>query len=406
MTQAENKPLIQVARKGQIVHYTRDEAEPKKRKPLMCSRCGLCYTSYRTQLADACVFVENRYEALEEKLHGRGRHADTDEDMFGIFRHMYVARMKKPLANGQWTGMVTSLATILLEKNLVDGVICVQAKPDTRFAPLPTLATTVEELHKSAGNKPCLSHNLSALEQAKQLGIKRLAYIGNGCQTHALRAIQDTLPFEKVYSIGLPCTDIVSYQNLMKFLNLISSSAETIVHMEFMPDYRVWMRHENGRVEKVSYFELPMDKLDADIFPDSCMSCFDYTNSLSDLTIGYLGAKMPYQWVLVRTQTGEELFDLLRPHLDFGTITQRGDHNRTVAAYLPMLDNPRRLPKWGARLLGFVVRHRGLKGVEFARGTLTMKWARNLHFIRKNYADHENELVPEFAKRVLKKHGM
>jgi coenzyme F420-reducing hydrogenase beta subunit len=406
MTQAENQPLIQIARKSEIINYNRDEAKPDKRKPLMCSRCGLCYTSYRTQLADACVFVENRYEALEVKLHGRNRHADTDEDMFGVFRRMYVARMKQALPNAQWSGMVTSLATLLLEKKLVDGVICVQNKPDTRFAPLPTLATTVEELQKSAGNKPCLSHNLSALEQAKELGVKRLAYIGNGCQTHALRAIQDTLPFEKVYSIGLPCTDIVSYQNLMKFLGLISSSAETIVHMEFMPDYRVWMRHEDGHVEKVGYFELPMDKMDANIFPDSCMSCFDYTNSLSDITIGYLGAKMPYQWVLVRTAVGEELFELLRPYLEFGNITQSGDHNRTVAAYLPMLEKPRKLPKWGAKLLGFVVRHRGLKGVEFARGTLTMKWARNLHFIRKNYPEHEDKLVPEFAKRVLKKHGM
>lgn len=410
MTQADNKPLLQVARKGQVEVFSRpDEAQnaTKKRKPLMCSRCGLCYTSHRTQLADACVFVENRYEALEEQLHGRGRQAGSDEDMFGIYRHMYVARMAEPLPGAQWTGMVTALATMLLEKKLVDGVICVQAKPGTRFAPLPTLATTVEDLQASAGNKPCLSHNLSALEQAEKAGIKRLAYIGNGCQTHALRAIQHTLPFEKVYCIGLPCTDIVSYQNLMKFLNLISSSAETIVHMEFMPDYRVWMRHEDGHTEKVSYFELPMDKLDKDIFPDSCMSCFDYTNSLSDITIGYLGAKMPYQWVLVRTAVGEELFELLRPHLEFGAITQRGEHAKAVAAYIPMLTNPRKkLPRWGARLLTFVLQRRGLQGVEFARGTLSMKWARNLHFIRTNYPEHEDKLVPEFAKRVLKKHGM
>lgn len=408
MTQAENKPLplLKVARKGEVEVFTSPENTAKKRKPLMCSRCGLCYTEHRSQLADACVFVENRYESLEEKLHGRGRQAGSDEDMFGIFRSMYVARMVQPLPGAQWTGMVTSLATMLLEKKLVDGVICVQSKPGTRFGPMPILATNVADLQASAGNKPCLSTNLSALEQATKAGIKRLAFIGNGCQTHALRAIQDSLPFEKVYCIGLPCTDIVSYQNLMKFLNLISTSAETIVHMEFMPDYRVWMRHEDGHTEKVGYFELPMDKMDANIFPDSCMSCFDYTNSLSDITIGYLGAKMPYQWILVRTETGQELFEMLRPYLEFGDITQSGDHRKAVAAYIPMLDNPRKLPKWGAKLLGFVVRHRGLKGVEFARGTLSMKWARNLHFIRKNYPEHEDKLVPGFAKRVLKKHGM
>jgi coenzyme F420 hydrogenase subunit beta len=166
------------------------------------------------------------------------------------------------------------------------------------------------------------------------------------------------------------------------------------------------MRHEDGHTEKVGFFELPMEKMGSDVFPDSCLSCFDYTNSLSDITIGYLGASIPYQWVLVRTDTGQELFEMLRPQLEFGDIKDTGDYHRAVAAYIPMLDNPRKLPKWGAKLLTYVVRHKGLKGVSFARGTLTMKWARNLHFIRHKYPEHEEHLVPEFAKRVLKKYGM
>ncbi len=405
MTQLENQqPLIQIARKGQIEFYTAD-AKPARRKPLMCSRCGLCYTEHRSQLADACVFVENRYEALEEKLHGRGRQAGSDEDMFGIYKHMYVARMARPVEGAQWSGMVTSLASMLLEKKLVDGVICVQSKEGTRFGPQPTLATSVEQVYAAAGNKPCLSHNLSALKEAEQLGLKKIAFIGNGCQTHALRAIRDKLPFEKIYHIGLPCTDIVSYQNLMKFLGLISTNAESVVHMEFMPDYRVWLRHEDGHTEKVSYFGLPMDKMGDDIFPDSCLSCFDYTNSLSDLTIGYLGATMPFQWILVRTPEGEELFEMLRPYLEFDQLRQKGNRAKVVEQSVAMLLNPRKpLPAWGVKLLTFVVSRFGLKGLEFARGTLTMKWARNLHFIRTKYPDHENELVPSFAKRVLEKY--
>ncbi|HEX2914451.1 MAG TPA: Coenzyme F420 hydrogenase/dehydrogenase, beta subunit C-terminal domain [Chloroflexia bacterium] len=407
MTQLDNVgPLIQIKRKGEADTYVPASGHKTgRRKPLMCSRCGLCYTEHRSQLADACVFVENRYEALEEKLHGRGRRAGSDEDMFGIYRHMFVARMVRPVEGAQWSGIVTSLASLLLEKKLVEGVICVQSRPGTRFGPMPSLATTVEQVRAAAGNKPCLSHNLSALKEAERLGLKRIAFIGNGCQTHALRAIADQLPFEKIYHIGLPCTDIVSYQNLMKFLGLISNSAETVVHLEFMPDYRVWLRHEDGHTEKVSYFALPMDKLGADIFPDSCLSCFDYTNALSDITIGYLGATMPYQWMLVRTETGEELFQMLRPYLEFDQIRQKGKREKVIAQSVEMLENPRKpLPPWGVKLLTFVVSHFGLKGVEFARGTLTMKWARNLHFIRTHYPEHEKELVPEFARRVLEKY--
>ena len=408
MTQLnEPIPLTPVVPKRQIEVYTRpDGAKAARRKPLMCSRCGLCYTEHRSQLADACVFVENRYEALEQKLHGRGRQAGTDEDMFGVYRHMYVARMAKPVEGAQWSGMVTTLASMLLDKKLVDGVICVQSRPGTRFGPQPTLATTSEAVRAAAGNKPCLSHNLSALKEAEALGLKRIAFIGNGCQTHALRAIRDQLPFDKIYHIGLPCTDIVSYQNLMKFLGLISTNAESVVHMEFMPDYRVWLRHEDGHTEKVSYFGLPMDKMGADIFPDSCLSCFDYTNALSDLTIGYLGATMPFQWILARTEVGEELFEMLRPYLEFDQVRQKGRREKIVAQSVKMLNTPRTKPlsPLAVKLLTFVVSRFGLKGVEFARATLTMKWARNLHFIRTKYPQHENELVPGFAKRVLQKY--
>jgi coenzyme F420 hydrogenase subunit beta len=173
-----------------------------------------------------------------------------------------------------------------------------------------------------------------------------------------------------------------------------------------MPDYRVWMRHENGYTEKVGYFELDLNRMGSDIFPDSCMSCFDYTNSLSDITVGYLGASMPYQWVLVRTETGEELFEMLRPYLEFGDIKEKGDYHKAVRASIAMLDNPRQAPKLVAKMLTFLMKFRGLRGVNFARGVLTMKWARNLHFIRQRFPQDEGRLVPEYAKRVLKKYGM
>jgi len=159
----------------------------------------------------------------------------------------------------------------------------------------------------------------------------------------------------------------------------------------------------------VSYFALPMEKMGDDIFPDSCLSCFDYTNALSDITIGYLGASMPFQWILARTETGEELFEMLRPYLEFAPITESGKREKIVLQSIKALSRgPRTKPlePWKVKLLTFVISNFGLKGVEFARATLTMKWARNLHFIRTHYPDHEAELVPGFARRVLSKFGM
>jgi hypothetical protein len=100
---------------------------------------------------------------------------------------------------------------------------------------------------------------------------------------------------------------------------------------------------------------------------------------------------------------------MLRPYLEFSPIVEKGNREKVVLQSIKMLDRPPRtepLPAWRIKLITFIVSNFGLKGIEFARGTLTMKWARNLHFIRKNYPEREEELVPGYAKRVLGRYGM
>lgn len=77
-----------------------------------------------------------------------------------------------------------------------------------------------------------------------------------------------------------------------------------------MQDYSLWMRHEDGGTKRLGFIDSRMDKLD-DIFPSSCLACFDYPNSLADITIGYTVAPLGWQWILLRTERGEAPFDLL-----------------------------------------------------------------------------------------------
>ena len=62
-----------------------------------------------------------------------------------------------------------------------------------------------------------------------------------------------------------------------------------VLHYEFMQNYNVFIKHTDGHTEKVPYFSLPAKKLSNVIAP-SYYSCFDYTNALADLTVGYMGA--------------------------------------------------------------------------------------------------------------------
>jgi len=52
-----------------------------KGRPKLCSDCGFCDTTLRPLMAQSCVFVENRSEALELRVHGRTR-ATPDELLF------------------------------------------------------------------------------------------------------------------------------------------------------------------------------------------------------------------------------------------------------------------------------------------------------------------------------------
>lgn len=400
MSNATDIPLDEGPSKG--LHEVRPlSSEARLRgRPKLCSDCGLCDSHLRPVMAQTCVFVRNQTREIEQRLHGRARQPG-DELRFGIYQDMLAARMRQPPPGAQWSGMVTSLGARLLEQGWVEGVITAQAKPGTRFAPHPILARTPAEVRASAGNKPCLSPNLRLLDEVRASGLKRLAFIGTSCQVHMLRAAEPELDLEQLYVIGIPCSDNVTYPDLTYFLGLVSRSPETIVHYEFMQDFSLWMRHENGQVERLNYIDFPMDKLDG-IFPSSCLACFDYPNALADLTLGYMGAPLGWQWVLVRTARGQALLDLLAPDLEFTPLTERGDRRRGMPRYIQMLaQRPGKPPALIRKLIAFLQRHRGPGGLEFARSIIEMKLLRNLSYVRDKFARFEARVTPYHVYETL-----
>lgn len=179
-------------------------------RPKLCSDCGLCDSAFRPRMAQACAFVRTHADATEQRLFGRNRH-DGDELRFGVFRSMHAARMRRPVAGAQWSGIVTTLAARLLEDGAVDAVIAAATMPGTRFAPRPILARTAEQIRGCVGNKPALSPNLALLDQVRAEGIRRLAFIGTGCQVQMLRVLEPELGLDRLDVIGIPCSDNVTY---------------------------------------------------------------------------------------------------------------------------------------------------------------------------------------------------
>ncbi len=384
-------------------HKKAKALKPGSRRPAkeLCSECGLCDTYYIHYVKEACAFLNQQIAELETVAHGRSRDLNREDDWyFGVSQEMIAARKKQPLEGAQWTGIVSTIACEMLDRKLVEGVVCVQNTPEDRFQPMPVIARTPEEVLAAKVNKPTLSPNLNILEEIERSGMKRLLVIGVGCQIQALRAVERELGLEKLYVLGTPCVDNVSRAGLQKFLETTSKSPETVVHYEFMQDFRIHFKHEDGSIEKVPFFGLKTNQL-KDVFAPSCMSCFDYVNSLADLVVGYMGAPFGWQWIVVRNETGKQMLDLVREQLDTQPVMSKGDRSAAVQQSIPAYDRGVTLPMWAAKMMGVVIERIGPKGLEYARFSIDSHFTRNYLYLKRNHPEKLEQHVPEYAKKIV-----
>ncbi|MGD1809023.1 Coenzyme F420 hydrogenase/dehydrogenase, beta subunit C-terminal domain [Dapis sp. BLCC M126] len=389
-------------------HKKAKALRPGARRPAkeLCSECGLCDTYYIHYVKDACAFLNQQFDNLEQQTHGRTRNLDREnETYFGVHQDMMAARKKQPIEGAQWTGIVSTIACEMLNQGIVEGVVCVQNTKEDRFQPMPVIARTPEEVLAAKVNKPTLSPNLSVLEEIEKSGLKKLLVIGVGCQIQALRAVEKQLGLEKLYVLGTPCVDNVTREGLQKFLETTSRSPETVVHYEFMQDFRVHFKHEDGSIEKVPFFGLNTKKL-KDIFAPSCLSCFDYVNGLADLVVGYMGAPFGWQWITVRNETGKQMLDLVMDQLDTQPVMSQGDRHEAVQQSIPAYDKAVTLPMWAAKLMGVVIERIGPKGLEYGRFSIDSHFTRNYLYVKRNHPEKLEAHVPEFAKKIVEQYKL
>jgi coenzyme F420-reducing hydrogenase beta subunit len=389
-------------------HHKAKALKSGSRRPAkeLCSECGLCDTYYIHYVKDACAFINQHIADLETEAHGRDRDLTNPNELyFGVHQEMTAARKKDPIEGAQWTGIVSTIACEMLNQGLVEGVVCVQNTTEDRFQPMPVVARTPEEVLAARVNKPTLSPNLSVLEQIEASQMKRLLVIGVGCQIQALRAVEKELGLEKLYVLGTSCVDNVTREGLQKFLDTTSKSPDTVVHYEFMQDFRIHFKHEDGSIEKVPFFGLKTNVL-KDVFAPSCMSCFDYVNSLADLVVGYMGAPFGWQWVTVRNDIGKEMLDLVQDQLETQPVMSKGDRKQAVQQSIPAYDQGVTFPMWAAKMMGVVIERVGPKGLEYARFSIDSHFTRNYLYLKRNHPEKLEGQVPEYAKQIVSQYKL
>ena len=231
------------------------------------------------------------------------------------------------------------------------------------------------------------------------------------CQIYALRALEKTLGFERLYVIGTPCSDNTSTENFHRFLALLEENPERITYLEFRADYHVELRYDDGRQRTIPFLQLPLSNLPADFFPLTCRTCVDYTNTLSDITVGYMGGEGE-QWLLVRNARGEEMLDLLGNEVSLAAPGSagkrqgavRGFLNNTVRAAggLPL----RKMPNWLRPIVGWLMPRIGPRGLEFARARVEMKAIETVIHLRREQPARMKAMVPDHLWPLVEDYGL
>jgi coenzyme F420 hydrogenase subunit beta len=321
------------------------------------------------------------------------------------------ARLASPRAGAQWTGLTTRIAERLLEEGLVDAVIATASAPDDRWAPRPVLVTEPAGMARCRGMKMGYSPALALLDEAAARGFRRLAVVGVACQVHALRALEASLGLERLYVIGTPCSDNTTTARFHDFLGRLTDRPEAVTYLEFMPDMHVELRFADAPARRIPFIQLPIAQLPPDFIPLTCRACFDYTNALADVTVGYMAGEGD-QWLLVRNARGRELVGLLGGELRLAALGSRGDRRGPVRTFVRILERQkgglpvRRMPDWARPLVGWLQARFGPRGLEFARTRVEMKVAEGIVNLRAERPRRLRAMVPDFAWDLAAPYGL
>lgn len=378
----------------------------------LCTDCGISRTDNPKRCGEACQFIKPKYPELETQVHGRARDVTRPDELhFGPFIKMLRAGLKNPRTGAQWTGITTRIGERLLETGAVDAILTMTEDPTDRWKPLPIIIDKASDMAKCRGMRMGYAPLLSLLEPAIAKGYKKMAVIGIPCQVYALRALEKELGLEKLYVIGTPCSDNTTTENFHHFLSLVSSEPDEIIYLEFRADYHVEVRFKNGKKKEIPFLQLPLSTLPNDFFPLTCRTCVDYTNVLSDITVGYMGGQGE-QWLIVRNERGEELLGLLGDEVRTSAPGTAGKRHSAVVGFMKNVERAagglplRKMPNWLRPIVGWLMPKVGPRGLEFARTRVEMKAIETVLHLRREQPAKIASMVPKHIWPLVEPYGI
>ncbi|MEY3974743.1 MAG: hypothetical protein RIS59_1104, partial [Pseudomonadota bacterium] len=137
----------------------------------------------------------------------------------------------------------------------------------------------------------------------------------------------------------------------------------------------------------------------------------DYTNVLSDITVGYMGGE-GRQWLLVRNARGQQMLDLLGDEVELEAPGDAGKRSGAVKGFIGNVERAagglplRRMPDWLRPIMGWLMPRVGPRGLEFARTRVEMKAAETVIHLRREAPERVKSMVPAHVWRLVEPYGL
>ncbi|NLB87979.1 MAG: hypothetical protein GX790_01940 [Syntrophomonadaceae bacterium] len=228
--------------------------------------------------------------------------ADTPQNLeIGPYFKVYKVKAKHSVAGQQDGGTVTYLLKKALEEDELLTVLLTSS--DDRVTPYPVLTNEVSSIEKAAGSKFLAAPSFRKIVEANQAKVEKLAVVGRPCQIQALRKMDYNSPPDKpkldVISIGLFCMWSLNWD----FRDYVY---EQVNNEEILS---IAIPQEGLKVTtKTQVKNLPFEEVRKYI-RSGCKYCFDMTSELADISVGSFEISPGWNTVIIRTKTGQELFD-------------------------------------------------------------------------------------------------
>jgi coenzyme F420-reducing hydrogenase beta subunit len=126
--------------------------------------------------------------------------------------------------------------------------------------------------------------------------------------------------------------------------------------------------------------------------------------------------KKMYQWVIIRTEKGNELRNLIADDLETvpeetaGNCTKAVKNSTQKLVDQMMLGNNtakktgRRIPIWTGRIIAAIMKRIGPRGLEYARYGVDMHMIRNYYYVKFKYPELLTTLVPKHVYHILEEY--